>query len=156
MVLREKTKRVGDLLVHIESHQYNQQTAIINNPTASEVVLDDFVGYPLVAATDAAPYTQPAHEKIFDLAVAGQEASVVALFLSPNGETIPANTVGTRLSCVIDKPDGVVLNQNKLALLDVAGAAFNQTTLRTRLNTLGYKLREEPTLSEEAPGFSNT
>lgn len=156
MVLREQTKRPGDLLVHMESHQKCQKTALINNPTASEVIMSDMVGYPLVAATDVAPYTQPAHETIFDLAVAGQEASAVALFISPNGETIPANSVGTRLSCCLVKPDGVVLNQDKLAINDVNGVAFNQATLRTRLKALDYELRQEPTLSEEGVGFSGT
>lgn len=156
MVLREQTKRPGDLLVHIESEQYNLKTALINNPTASEVTLTDFVGYPLVAATDPAPYTQPPHETIFDLAVAGQEASVVALFVKPNGEIIAANSVGTRLSCCLVKPDGVVLNRDKFPINDVNDVAFNQATLRTRLETLGYVLRAEPTLSEEGVGFSGT
>lgn len=156
MVLRETTKRPGDLLVHIESHQRNLKTALIVNPTDAEITLSDFVGYPLVAATEVAPYTQPPHETIFDVAVAGQEASVVALFIKPNGETIAANSVGTRLSCVLHKVDGAVLNQDKLSINDVAGNPFNQATLRTRLKTLGYELREEPTLSEEAVGFSGT
>lgn len=153
-IIRSKTKVPGDLVITMSSMEFNTKTAVISNPTEVAVTISDAVGYPLVAATQAALYTQPPHEGIYDLAVAGQEAAVVALFMKPNGETIPANSVGTRLCQVLKNPDGVVLNQDKFALLDVAGAAFNQANLQTRLKALGYELREEPPLSEEGVGFS--
>lgn len=136
-ILTERTKVPGDLILHIESLEYCTKTAIVRNPTASAVVMNDIVGYPVVAGTNGADY---------NLAVQGNEASVVGLLLDgePGGESIAAGANGTSKYQVLVHPPAV-LNQNKLPVNDFNGVAFTNATLLTRLRALLFELRSEPT-----------
>lgn len=137
-VVQGPLKVPGDLLVHVESLEYCTKTVIIRNPHSAEITLTNVVGYPLVAGTNGADY---------NLAIAGQENSVVALLVDgPVGqanEVIDATTNGTHKYQALVHPPAI-LNQDKFAVTDIAGDNFNQSTLRTRLKALNYELRSEP------------
>lgn len=143
MVLEERAAVLGDLFIE-GSLTFATDTAKVRNNTGSEVELnqENVLGMPVIAGTDAGAE--------YNLAVAGQEASVTGIILDvePDGETIAATTNGTKKYQVINRGAGVILNQDKLAVNDIAGAAFNQTTLRTRLVALGFKLKHEPLATE--------
>lgn len=140
MVLTSITKRPGELLIRCESLEYCTKTAIIRNGTASERTLDNIVGYPLKAGASGADY---------QLAVAGDEANVIALLLDCDGqfsETIAATTNSSRKYQVLKNPP-CIINRNAIRTLDIAGAAFDVSAIVTALEALKWEVRSEPSIS---------
>lgn len=142
MVLQEVTAVPGDLVIHRESFMYCFDEAIIRNGTGTQRTLDDVCGYPLKAGTNGADY---------NLAVAGDEANVTALLLhGPNGrdtEVLAATTNSAKKWTVVARPP-VVINQDKIRTLDIAGAAFNVANIVTALKALKWVFKEEASPEE--------
>ena len=142
-ILSEKTKRPGDLLVHVESLEYCTKTVIIRNATGATVTITDVVGFPLKAGTNGADY---------NLAEAGDEANVTALLIDgPLGdvnEELANNTNSTKKYQALVHPPAVI-NRNKIVDTDFAGAAMNVATIVTALEALKYEVRSEPSNSEQ-------
>lgn len=138
MTFSSVLKVPGDLLVHCESLEYCTKTAIIRNGTASSRTLDNVVGYPLKAGASGADY---------QLAVAGDEASVIALLLDgPAGqvsEVIGATTNSTKKYQVLKNPP-CIINRDSIRTTDIAGAAFTVATIVTALEALKWEVRSEP------------
>lgn len=139
MVLSSPLVRPGDLVVHMESPQYNTRTAILRNGTATARTVSEIVGYPLKAGASGADYL---------FAVAGDEASVIALLLDgPPGfvsELIANAANSPTLFQVIHRGAGVVINQNKIRTTDIAAAAFDVAAIVTALKALQFEFRTEP------------
>lgn len=129
----------GDVVVHVESLEYCTKTVKVRNPHNEEITLRDIAGYPLVAGTNGADY---------NLAMAGGEENVVAILMDgPIGqadEVIPATTNGKHQYQALVNPPAI-LNQDKIALVDVDGAEFDQAAIRTAMRALGFEFRPEPT-----------
>ena len=131
-------KRPGDLVVHVESLEYCTKSAILKNGTGASRVFTDYVGYPLKVGTSGADY---------DLAVAGEEASVIALLMdsAPGviSETIASNALSAfKYQVLANAP--TIVNRNAIRALDVAGGAFNVSTIVTSLKALKWEVRTEP------------
>jgi len=108
------------------------------NGTVTTRTLDNVVGYPVVAGTNGAD---------FNLAVAGDEANITGLVLDgPVPETIANATNSVGVYQVLHKVPAIV-NKNGIRTTDIAGAAFNVTTIETRLKALNFEVRTIPVKS---------
>lgn len=140
MVLTSITKRPGDLFIAGDI-QYCTKTVIIRNGTATQRTLDNIVGYPLKAGASGADY---------QLAVAGDEANVLALLLDCDGqysETIAATTNSSRKYQAL-KNAPCIINRNAIRTLDIAGAAFDVAAIVAALEALKWEVRSEPSISQ--------
>lgn len=138
MPLSSPLVRVGDLVLWMASSYYCTRTAIIRNGTLTTRTLSDIVGYPLKAGASGADY---------QLAVAGDEANVIALLLDG-----PPGFISESIATVANSPTlfqvlknaPCIINQNKIRTTDIAGAAFTVATIVTALQALKWEVRTEP------------
>jgi len=130
----------GDLVPYLLNPHFNTVSAIIRNPTAGVQSLYNIVGMPVVLGTNGAGY---------NLMVAGGEANVLGLILSgpPGGsaESVAATT-NSKFPYQVLKQGPVVVNRDKISLVDIAGAALNVTSIVTALLALNkdFDFRTEP------------
>lgn len=131
-------RQPGDLLIHVESLEYCTKTQILRNGTGTAREFTDVLGYPVIAGDNGADK---------NLAVAGQEASVIGLVIDgPTGqdtETIAANT-NSELPWQVLVNAPAILNRNQIRAQDIAGADFDVDAIVTALEALGFEIRDVP------------
>ena len=135
----------GDLLVHIESTQRCLSSTQLKGRAATGTEAYNLAvpvaGFPLIAT--------------YIPAIATEEASVIALvvFGNPWGAIAAgANTAEVPPYTIIEDFTGAVINQNAIATVDLAGAAFTLATIVTALEALGAKFVSEPVKQTEQKG----
>lgn len=128
--LSEVEGAAGDFIVHMESPQKCLTYGHVTTPAAADTyVLDNVLAYPLKANNV--------------LAVAGEEASVVAFLIA--GEAISSaegvTTTGPYYT-ILDNFDGVVLNEDMLPVHDCATPQghFNAANIKTALAAIDAAL----------------
>lgn len=134
-----KRKVLGDVLKYLLSSFFCLESATVKNTSGSTVTVTEPVGYPVKLTGSQ-----------LCLAVAGDEANVVGLILTQSSFEELANNAITAGPHSILKRGPAVVDLDQLPTLDCEGAAFNVTTLATRLLTLDIVCRSEPeTVSEQ-------
>ena len=139
-MVSERLCTPGDLVPYLMNPHFNTVSAILRNGTAAQQSFFNCVGYPVKVGASGADYV---------LAVAGDEAGVLGLVLSgpPGGaaETLAATT-NSKFKYQVLKQGPVVVNRDKIALVDIAGAAFNVAAIVTALLALNkdFDFRSEP------------
>lgn len=126
----------GDLVIQ-DDEQYSRESRItLTNGAVNVTVETEPVGQPIIVATG-----------VFILT--GNEAGATGIVIA--GKTIPAGVAADAAITnrdepflTIDRPAGVVLNEDKLPVLDVQGNALVPATLRTAYEALGFVFRNEP------------
>lgn len=137
-MLESPLKVPGDLVVHVESLEYCTKTALVGNPTGSAITLSRVVGYPLIAGTGDAD---------FDIAMAGDEADVIALLMDSDAgrgyEEIAAGEVGLVQYQALHKAPCIV-NRDHIETTDYADADFDVDAIVTALEALNFEFRTGP------------
>lgn len=130
-------RRLGDLLIWEPHSGYCRKSVTIKNAGGSAVDILDPVGYPLKLSGS-----------IYELAYAGDEASVVALLLYQNEISLAAGaTTLFNVGIIVRGP--VILNYSQgLPTVDAAGSAFTISTIVTALAALSPPMiaYAEPTI----------
>lgn len=130
-------RRLGDLLIWEPHSGYCRKSVTIKNASGSAVDILDPVGYPLKLVSS-----------VYELAFAGDEASVVALLLYQNEINLAAGaTTLFNVGIIVRGP--VILNYSQgLPTVDAAGAAFTISTIVTALAALSPPMiaYAEPTI----------
>lgn len=123
--------KLGDILIWELAPEYNRESITLTNDEASEIDLD--YGHPLIESGGT-----------WTPAVQGEENAVDGLL----AEEVKALAASATKEVKILKRGPAVINIDKVPDNDVADAAFNKTTLQTRLEALSppFVVRSEPTV----------
>lgn len=137
MAVLTKTRKMGDLIIQMESLEYCLYPAIIRNGTGSTVNLTDelMFGQLLKVGDNGADYL---------LAESGEEANVVAVLIDgPEESKATANNYSGKYRVLKHPP--AIINQTRLPAADVLGVAWDTLAEAvTALKALGFEFRSEP------------
>lgn len=144
-ILRGPGTKPGDVVIHVESLEYCTKTVVVRNGEGVERSFSGadkpaVAGYPLIAGTNGADY---------NLALAGDEANVVALLMDAEpGKQKPDMAATTnspvKFQALIHPP--AIVNKTRFAAEDLAGDAFDKDAIEDALLALKFEVRSEPTL----------
>lgn len=121
-----QARRIGDLLIWEPHPGYTSVSALIKNLGGTNADITDPLGYPL--KTDGSGG--------YALAYSGDESSIIGLLLFMHELVIAASTGVSAFPVRVLVRGPVLIDPVNIAVNDVAGSAFNNTTIQTTLKAL--------------------
>jgi len=131
-----KRKNVGDLVIQDDLPYSRESKITLTNASVAVTVLTDPIGQPIIVATGV-------------FVKSGGEAGATGICIGGKmiAAAVAADAAITNREepfLTIDRPEGVVLNEDQLPTLDVQGNTLVPATLRTAYEALGFVFRNEP------------
>lgn len=134
MAAKTKNRTLGDLIRYELNPSFTREQYTLRNATGASATLTNPMGYPVKFNANK-----------MELALSGDEATVDGLLLQATDEDAIAtgtDYAGGKRAILVRGP--AILSKDQLPINDVAGDAFVQANLITRLAALNIVVKSEP------------